>query len=654
MRPSAVRSQMSLRALVLGVLFAVLICFVVSYAELVIAYIQIGFLQLPPAVIGLFFFIIVLNRLTGRFNRRLSLSQQELMVVYCMMLLASMISSRGLMEKLIPALIAVNYYANESNEWAEIFFKNMRPQLVPFDVTKGGSQPIAVSFYENIDPNQPIPWREWIPPLLTWGVVVVLIFFGFLCLASILRRQWVDNEKLTFPLVQLPLEFVRDSETHGFFSNRLMWIGVAIPVLIFSLNGLHNIRPVVPHLNLNIYLNRYFTEKPFSAMFYTPAFISFAAIGFFYLLPVQLLFSLWFFFVMTRVQDIVAAVMGQRISNMPLYPTRSYIGYQVAGAYFVLIAYLVYVSLPHLRAILKRTFAGGNGEEDSNELLPYRVAVWGLILSFGLAVIWCWWAGLTVWFALFELAVYMFLVAIVMARSVAEGGMLMTETSFRPIDLYVMFRDKASLGGDSVTFLSFFDAIFTRDQRGLILTGFLDSLKFADGVRIKRRALLPVFSVAILVALVTSAAIHLYLPYRHGGNYMYSYVYRGNPIWAFRDYASAAAGIHTGANPKYLIPFFAGVAVTAFLAIMRTLYWWWPFHPLGYALSASWTMIVFWFPVLIAWLVKYPVMRYGGMRQYLKLKPFFLGMIFGEFSMAVLWTTISWLTGAPAPFFPWP
>ena len=139
---------MSLRASVLGILFAVLTCFVVSYAELVIAYIQIGFLQLPPAVIGLFFFIIVLNRLAGKLNRRLSLSQQELMVIYCMMLLASMISSRGLMEKLIPALIAVNYYANESNEWAEIFFKNMRPQLVPFDVTKGGSQPIAVSFYE--------------------------------------------------------------------------------------------------------------------------------------------------------------------------------------------------------------------------------------------------------------------------------------------------------------------------------------------------------------------------------------------------------------------------------------------------------------------------------------------------------------------------
>ncbi|RKY04825.1 hypothetical protein DRP77_02765, partial [Candidatus Poribacteria bacterium] len=273
--------SLSPRAIIVGILLVILICLIVSYAELVITYIQIGFLQLPPVVIGVFFILIVLNRLLGRIHPRLPLTERELMVVYCMMLLASMICSRGLMEKLIPALIAVNYYANDTNEWAEIFFKNINPYLVPFDVSGKGAQPVAVKFYEGLDPTEPIPWGRWIPPLLVWGVVVVLIFFGFLCMAAILRRQWVDNEKLTFPLVQLPLEFVRDAYTHRFFGNRLMWLGFAIPALIFTLNGLHNINPTVPHIKLNIYLNRYFTEKPFNAIFYTPAFLSFAGIGFF-------------------------------------------------------------------------------------------------------------------------------------------------------------------------------------------------------------------------------------------------------------------------------------------------------------------------------------------------------------------------------------
>jgi len=643
----------SKKALIIGIVFVVAICFIVSYAELVIAYIQIGFLQLPPAVIGVFFFLVVASRLLKKISIRLGLTQQELMMIYCMMLIASMISSRGMMEKLIPALIAVNYYANEPNGWDKLFFPNIKSWLVPFDIAKKPRQEIAVGFYEQLDPGEPIPFGPWVTPLLVWGVLILLIFFGFLCLASILRKQWVDNEKLTFPLVQLPLEFVRDEETGRFFKNSLMWLGFGLPTLIFTLNGLHGIFPSVPWVRLNHNLNQFFTERPFNAMYYTPAFISFAAVGFFYLLPAQLLFSLWVFFIFTRLQDILAAAFGMRVSGMPLYPTRLYIGYQVAGAYLALVVYFIYVSSSHLKQVLKRVFTQEK-IDDVGELLPYRVAFWGLIISFLLSVLWCYYSGLTLWFAVFELLIYIGFVAVVMARSTAEGGLLMTETSFRPIDLYVMVGQKAALGASSLTFLSFFDAIFTRDQRGLILTGFLDGLKIADGVGMKRRPLLVFFFVAIILALICSATIHLWLPYRYGANYMYSYVYRGNPLWAFSDHAPALEGYRTELNWTGLTFFTVGIIFTAFLAFMRTLYWWWPFHPLGYALSASWTMIVFWFPVFLAWLVKYPLMRYGGIRLYLKIRPLFLGMIFGEFSMAVVWTLISWIVKVPAPFFPWP
>ena len=64
-------------------------------------------------------------------------------------------------------------------------------------------------------------------------------------------------------------------------------------------------------------------------------------------------------------------------------------------------------------------------------------------------------------------------------------------------------------------------------------------------------------------------------------------------------------------------------------------------------------MTAFWLPILIARLVKSLVMRYGGVRQYLKIKPFFLGMILGEFSMAALWVAVSWATKLPTPYFPW-
>ena len=644
-------NRLSGRSVLLGVCCVVVICCIVSYAELVITYIQIGFLQLPPAVIGLFFFLVLGNRLLAKLNDRFAFSPRELMCIYCMMLVASMISSRGVMEKLIPALIAVNYFTNETNSWDTLFFSHIKPWLIPFSPEQKGQASIAISFYEGMQGGDSIPWGAWLEPLCAWGVLVFFVFMAFLCLAAILRKQWIENEKLSFPLVSLPLEFVH--EGHGFFRNRLMWLGFALPALIFTLNGIHEIWPQVPNLSLRYLLNQYFTEQPFNAIAYTPIFISFAAIGFFYLLPTQLLFSLWFFFLLTRFQDVVAAMFGLRVSSMPLYPTRLYIGYQVAGAYVVLVISFIYMGLPHFRRVFSEAFTG-NKTDSTDELLPYRTAVWGLIVSLVLAVGWCYAAGLNLGFAVFEILVYVCIVAVVMARSTAEGGLLMTETSFRPLDLYQLIASKASLGAQSLTVLSFLDAIFTRDQRGLILTGFLDGLKIRDRVGMSYRSLVGVFVLGCTLAFLCAAAIHLWLPYTYGANYMYSYTYRGNPLWAFQDNVAAIEGLGTDHRTTGGLFFGVGILVTTGLVILRMLYWWWPLHPLGYALSASWTLVVFWFPVLIAWCIKTPILRYSGIRQYQRLRPFFLGMVFGEFGMAVLWTLISWAANVPAPFFPWP
>ena len=644
-------NRLSGRSFLLGTCFVIAICCIVSYAELVITYIQIGFLQLPPAVIGLFFFLVLGNRLLERLKVRFGLSPRELMCIYCMMLVASMISSRGVMEKLIPALIAVNYFTNETNSWDTLFFPHIKPWLIPFSPEQKGQAAIAVSFYEGIQTGDAIPWRAWIEPLCVWGVLVFWVFTAFLCLAAILRKQWIENEKLTFPLVSLPLEFVH--EGRGFLRNRLMWLGFVLPALIFTLNGLHEIFPQIPNLPLRYLLNQYFTERPFNAIAYTPIFLSFAAVGFFYLLPTQLLFSLWFFFLLTRLQDVVAAMFGWRVSTMPLYPTRLYIGYQVAGAYIVLVISFIYMGLPHFRQVFRRAFTATKAD-DTAELLPYRTAVWGLIISLVLAIGWCYAAGLNLGFAAFEILVYIGIVAVVMARSTAEGGLLMTETSFRPLDLYQLISTKAALGAQSLTVLSFLDAIFTRDQRGLILTGFLDGLKIRDRVGMSYRSLVGVFVLGSTLAFLCAAVIHLWLPYTHGANYMYSYTYRGNPLWAFQDNVAAMEGLGTDLRTTGGLFFGIGALVTTGLVILRMLYWWWPLHPLGYALSASWTLIVFWFPVFIAWGIKTPLLRYSGIRQYQRLRPFFLGMVFGEFSMAVVWTLISWAANVPAPFFPWP
>ena len=53
--------------------------------------------------------------------------------------------------------------------------------------------------------------------------------------------------------------------------------------------------------------------------------------------------------------------------------------------------------------------------------------------------------------------------------------------------------------------------------------------------------------------------------------------------------------------------------------------------PVGLAVSSSWAMGYMWFPLMIAWLVKYLILRGSGLRGYRSALPFFLGLIMGEF-----------------------
>lgn len=648
------RSALTPAALVVGLACVALTCVVVCFAELVVARIQIGFLQLPPVVVGILVLLLAGQAGLKRLSPRLRLQPHELATVYMMMLLAAMVSSRGLLQKLIPLLVVPNYDATPANGWQRLFFPYIKRFAVPFDPSGGPKQPVAARFFDGLRPGEQLPWAAWVGPLAAWGALVAMVFAAYLCLAVLLRRQWVDNEKLAFPLVQLPLEMVRSSAPgESFMRNRATWLGFAIPALVFGFNGLHQWYPSVPEFTTDVDLNRYLVAPPWNALLFFHIYVSFAAIGFFYLLPTDLLFSLWLFFLLTRAADVLSAVYGYQPEIMPMYGCRLFIGYQIIGCYLVLVGYMIWSARPHLARVWRAAVGRGDGS-DSRELLSYRTAFWGLLLCLLGSSLWLVMIGMAFWLALFELSVLLFVVALVMARSTSESGMLMTETSFRPIDIYRMIGDVRLLGGANVTALAFLDALWMRDQRGLVLTGFLDSMRLADGVRVRRRSLLGVFALALVAAVGIGGYLHVLLPYRLGAVQMYGYVYRGNPVWSFTD----AATVLTGARPPLpwiaTLNFLIGIGVTVAIAALRARLLWFPLHPLGYALCGSWTMMVFWFPCLVAWLLKIVMLRYGGMRLYARARPLFLGMVLGEFTMAVLWTVPSLFWRTPTPAFPWP
>lgn len=634
---------MTTRSLLYGVLFASLTSFIVTWAELVTASIQIGFLQLPPVVIGLLFLLLLLNKSLIRFKK--ALSPQELAVIFFMMLLSAMISSRGLMEDLPSTLTGINYYANEVNKWKEIFFSHIKSWLVPWNPTGAERQLFVRGYYEGFYPGGSIPWLKWLLPLLRWYILVLLVFFSFFCLAVIFRKQWIEGEKLSFPLTQLPIEML--SGENAFLTNKVMWLGFAIPAIIYTLNTLQKVFPNLPSINLNINLKQYLTGRPWDNIEYLYIYISFATIGFFYLLPTQLLFSFWFFYFFFRAQELIAVYLGAETTIAPHSGASLFVSYETAGAFFITAGYLFYIALPHLGKIVKNEY------KEKDEVIPYKIALWGLIVSLLLICLWSNRAGLGLAIALFEFGIYIFIEAIVMARATSEGGMIMTEGCFTPIDIYSLFASPSSLGAQNLSILPFMDSLFTRDLRGILITAFLDSFKIGDSLKIKRRNLAIVFGIVVPFSILIATIFHLLIVYKKGGLNLYWFSFRGDNLRYFIENTPFIEN-KVPSNIGYLPYFLGGAIFTLFLIIMRMRFWWWPFHPLGFALSTSWGVIVFWFPIFLSWLIKTFTLYVGGMRLFMKTRPFFLGLIFGEFTMAVLLTLYACLTNNPIPFFPWP
>ena len=74
-----------------------------------------------------------------------------------------------------------------------------------------------------------------------------------------------------------------------------------------------------------------------------------------------------------------------------------------------------------------------------------------------------------------------------------------------------------------------------------------------------------------------------------------------------------------------------GMVAYSLLAFLQYRLHWWPLHPVGIAVAPLWMTRLIAFSVLLAWVSKSAIMRYGGVAAYRQARPFFMGLIAGYF-----------------------
>ncbi|MDA1192622.1 MAG: hypothetical protein O3A46_13195, partial [Candidatus Poribacteria bacterium] len=223
MKPSTpTNGGVTLRAALIGTLF------IPMNVYLVVQWETVWGTQYPTTMSIFFnaifslFILSILNFGLRRAFPRNAPSQGEMLTVYVVMITAVAVSGHDFTQTVFCTLGTASWYATPENEWNVLFGRHVPTWLTVNDPA------ILTPFYEGdatvLDARQ---LRGWALPVVAWTVFFTAFAFTALCLNVLVRRQWMEHEKLTYPLTQLPFEMTQENPL-AFYMRPALWVGFGI------------------------------------------------------------------------------------------------------------------------------------------------------------------------------------------------------------------------------------------------------------------------------------------------------------------------------------------------------------------------------------------------------------------------------------------
>jgi len=167
----------------------------------------------------------------------------------------------------------------------------------------------------------------------------------------------------------------------------------------------------------------------------------------------------------------------------------------------------------------------------------------------------------------------------------------------------------------------------------------LEGFKMAEKARMDNKKLSAAMLLTTVIGVLAIFYIHLHITYELGA----SVCITGSSTQFGREtYTRLQGWLYDPVGTDYTSAGLMGVGLifAVFLMLMRRQFLWWPFHPVGLAVTGSWSTNRIWFSVFLAWLVKWLILRFGKLKAYQRAIPFFMGLILGEYVIGSLWGII--------------
>ncbi len=563
-------------------------------------------------------------------RRDWALSASELLVVYVMLAVATSLGGHDMLPVLVPAISHLRYHNAVEGLYGEIL-RHVPPWLIINDWTALESAYLgeeSIFRCRNLVP--------WLGPLAWWFAFVAALCAVMWGLNLVFRKQWTEHEKLAYPLIQVPM--ILANEARSLIRSRAFWIALAIAGGIQIANGLNVLYPMFPKIQvIKLWdIQTLFTQRPWTDMGIAWITLFPCVVGLSFFIPLDLAFSCWFFFIYWKAQRILASHLGL-LGMGGGFP---YAQEQAVGGFYAIALIALWISRRQLKRtallLMGRPVEGATPWDRREPYLAVALLLAGALFLFGF----CSYAGMTpLVTVLFFFFYYLLSVGITRMRvelGPASHDVYPVGAHRQVMDLLGPIHMKRTNPVDLVMFG--FLAFFNRCMRTHPMPTGMESFKIGERMKMRPSRIFVAMWVAVIWGTLWTFATLVWAFNKYGITARSS----GLPdFFGAEAWENVRVVLSTPPEPSSgpLVAIGVGVFTALGLAAMRLNLAWWPFHPVGYAISASLTMERIWFCILVAWLIKTLSLKYGGVTAYRSVQRFGVGLILGDFIVGTFWFT---------------
>lgn len=655
------------RGWAIGFATVVLISLSIPYFDFVLRGTLFSNNMFPASAI---FFMVLLLGLIGftlsTFRTALGLTIQDLVLVFCMGMLVTALPGNGFWAFWVGQVTGGSFYDSPTDTFKQTVLTHVPPAWSPHDTET--VRPVEW-FYTGLPPEASIPWGPWVQPYLIWCAALLMIFGILFALSGLLRKQWSEREQLAFPLAQLPEDMLQGAlggEQKPFLKDRMALWGIGITLAFHSWNNLADYFPAVPKIPQGAQLTEYLIEPPWNGFLPLWTHIYPSVIGLTYLLPLEVSFSLWFYFLVQRLCAFVATRAGL-MAGQAEYWNGPFVA-QGTGACYALALAAFWMARRELGSSFKAAIGMAPAQTEPHEFHPRTL--WGVLLfcTAG-SLVWMTLSGIDFIWAVALLAL-MLIAMVGLSRLSCEGGLFFMQMSIFPSHVLNAAVTPHVLGASNYVKLEIWNRTMVADWfRVVFMPGIMNGLHLATRTGLTRRGVTVGMAAAVVLSLGVSFFSFLHTAYTNpGGAQQMTWRFTSHPVNEYRAMAGTVTKV--GAYeakmkeaeasgrpiPREEVPQVARVdsgrlgwmGFGAFFMIaslvLRTYVFWFP-HPIGLAMwMGPYPNLCLWFSFLLGWGVKGAMLKYGGSRAYLSGKRFFIGIVVGEAIATVVWKLIAWGT----------